>query len=52
MRQNRGVNQSNMNLQGAIDLGAVAAAREAQAKAAQAEMATGGHDADVFPAEV
>ena len=36
MRQNRGVNQSNMNLQGAIDLGAVAAAREAQAKAAQA----------------
>jgi putative thioredoxin len=30
------VNQSNMNLQGAIDLGAVAAAREAQAKAAQA----------------
>ncbi|MSV55459.1 MAG: tetratricopeptide repeat protein [Actinobacteria bacterium] len=27
--------QSNMNLQGAIDLGAVAAAREAQAKAAQ-----------------
>ena len=36
MRHNRGVNQSNMNLQGAIDLGAVAAAREAQAKAAQA----------------
>lgn len=36
MRQNRGVTQSNMNLQGAIDLGAVAAAREAQAKAAQA----------------
>jgi len=30
------VNQSKMNLQGAIDLGAVAAAREAQAKAAQA----------------
>ncbi|MGA0003322.1 MAG: tetratricopeptide repeat protein [Candidatus Nanopelagicales bacterium] len=30
------MNQSNMNLQGAIDLGAVAAAREAQAKAAQA----------------
>ena len=36
MRHNRDVNQSNMNLQGAIDLGAVAAAREAQAKAAQA----------------
>jgi putative thioredoxin len=36
MRHNRGVTQSNMNLQGAIDLGAVAAAREAQAKAAQA----------------
>lgn len=36
MRHNRGVNQSKMNLQGAIDLGAVAAAREAQAKAAQA----------------
>lgn len=36
MRHNRGVNQANMNLQGAIDLGAVAAAREAQAKAAQA----------------
>jgi putative thioredoxin len=36
MRNNRGVNQSNMNLQGAVDLGAVAAAREAQAKAAQA----------------
>lgn len=36
MRHNRGVNQSNMNLQGAIDLGAVAAAREAQAKVAQA----------------
>lgn len=36
MRHNRGVNPSNMNLQGAIDLGAVAAAREAQAKAAQA----------------
>ena len=36
MRHNRGVNQSHMNLQGAIDLGAVAAAREAQAKAAQA----------------
>jgi putative thioredoxin len=29
------VTQSNMNLQGAVDLGAVAAAREAQAKAAQ-----------------
>ena len=36
MRHNRGVNQSKMNLQGAIDLGAVAAAREAQSKAAQA----------------
>jgi len=36
MRHNRDVSQSNMNLQGAIDLGAVAAAREAQAKAAQA----------------
>ena len=36
MRHNRDVTQSNMNLQGAIDLGAVAAAREAQAKAAQA----------------
>jgi putative thioredoxin len=36
MRHNRGVIQSNMNLQGAIDLGAVVAAREAQAKAAQA----------------